>query len=121
MSVEFPENPVRVQLKCSSAKQMTSEFETIDFEDYWIEQWKLNIGPVFIVLVVVPGEIAKWVTEGDRETLHQTHAYWARFDPTSDRKSVRVYRSNRVTLGTLIIWRNAMRAIYGMGAVGDES
>ncbi|WP_374228006.1 DUF4365 domain-containing protein [Rhodococcus qingshengii] len=98
MSVEYPESSVRLQLKCSSSMQMTRKFETISCDQYRIDRWRDNAGPVFIVLVVVPDNHYDWIADEDRSTLHRTHAYWAQYDPNSTRKSVRVYQENRVTL-----------------------
>lgn len=118
MSVEYPEAPVRVQLKCSSTKTMHGDYETIDLRDHWITSWKTSGIPVFLVLVVVDPSCRDWIEEQPVQTLHRAHAYWAQFDPSSIRKSVRIYSANRVTVGTLLEWRNITRAAFGQGRVG---
>ncbi|OZF09856.1 hypothetical protein CH300_00295 [Rhodococcus sp. 15-1154-1] len=119
LGLNYPEGVVRVQLKCSSAKTMAGNFETIDLEQSWIDNWKENVGPVFIVLVVVPDQLADWLTNHDLTTVHETHAYWTRYDKTSSRKSVRLNKVDRVDLGTLFEWRNLQRVAYGLEPIGE--
>lgn len=117
MAVNFTEAPVQVQLKCSSAKSMSGPSERIDLEERWIEKWSTSQLPVFLVLVVVPDDRADWLSDSDRSTLHRAHAYWTQIEPPLAQKSVHVARTNRLTIDTLLDWRNILRKGFGQEAI----
>lgn len=111
--VEFEEGDVRVQLKCSSALQMTGSHIRFPLKPRWIEKWKKYQGSMFVVLVVVPEEKADWVQYGDVETVHRTQAYWAKFDRSSTEKSIVIPRANRFNISALAEWHSEFATDFG--------
>lgn len=112
-TVEFEESDVRVQLKCTSAKQMDGDSITVSFKETWIKKWMKCQLPVYIVLVVVPDDQTDWVDYGTESTLHRTQAYWARFDRNSRAKSIRVPQANRFSVDTLVEWHAQFANDFG--------
>jgi hypothetical protein len=112
-TIQFEESDVRVQMKCSSVKQMSNEFERVDLKDTWITKWKKSEVPVYVILVVVPEDKTEWVGYGDKDTLHKTRAYWARFKRDSTASSIRIPRSQRFGLETIHEWHGDLMARFG--------
>jgi Domain of unknown function (DUF4365) len=112
-TIQFQESDVRVQMKCSSAKQMADEFERVDLKDKWIAKWKKSEVPVYVVLVVVPTDKTDWVGYGDEDTLHKTRAYWARFKRDSTAKSIRIPRNQRFGVDTIHVWHEELVSRFG--------
>lgn len=107
-TIQFAEADVRVQMKCSSTKQMTSDFESIDLHDNWITKWKKSELPVYVVLVVVPEDKTEWVGYRDDDTLHKTRAYWARYQRESTKKSIQIPRDQRFGVATIHEWHGEL-------------
>ncbi len=103
-----------VQLKCTSSPAQTAAGYRVDFEDVWVEKWKEENLPVYVVLVVVPPDHHDWIDHTSANaTLHRSSAYWARFDPDSAMKSITV--SERLTKSTMKQWQQDVDALFAGG------
>ncbi|AQX79636.1 hypothetical protein BWO91_06220 [Plantibacter flavus] len=116
-SLEFPEGPVRVQVKTTAAQAIDGdgEFLTFSAEDKWIEKWSRCMVPVYFVIVVVPSVSDSWLTHDLAGTqMVRTAAYWARLMPDSfeGTKTIKVPRIQRVTLETIPTWHADLLAMY---------
>lgn len=108
---------VYVQLKCTEAPNRTATGIRVDFEDGWIEKWREEKLPVYIVLVVVPPGQTDWIEHlEDESTLHKAVAYWGRFDPESSKKSITLSLTDRLTLDTMDRWQQDVDDVFGGGA-----
>ncbi|AUM17399.1 DUF4365 domain-containing protein [Rhodococcus ruber] len=117
-TVEFEEADVRVQLKCTESPKSTKSGFTVSLEDSWIRKWQRCHIPVYVVLVVVPKLRSGWVDYRTQDTVHNTHAYWERFDKTSTAKSIHIPIGNRFQSATLEKWHADLSSEFG--AFGEE-
>lgn len=104
---------VNVQIKCTSGATLTGRQTTIPLEPTWVASWAEQVlAPTYVVVVKVPKSIPTWVAHDDARTLHRTGAFWARFDPARNAKSIVVPRSQRFTIETLHEWRRDLNDRY---------
>lgn len=112
--VELIASDVAVQLKCTEAPNRTKVGIRIDLKDDWIEKWSLKRTPVYVVGVVVPVGQDDWIEHSlDETTVHNTAAYWARFDRTSTAKSITLPYANRFGIHTLDVWNDDVDDAFG--------
>lgn len=114
-TVEFIEQPVRVQLKCTSSPRRTRAGFTVPLEQGWIDLWSTFVVPPYVVLVVVPKVQTGWISHSTDETTHHTAAYWQRFDPHSTKHSIQLPIANRLTHNTIRQWHQDTLNLYGSG------
>lgn len=118
-TLEFPQAPVRVQIKCT-ARQLARTTDTLSYnigENVFIK-WRRNTYPVYLVVVIVPSDVpAHWADfDTDDQTLSRSAAYWAEVDRSrqSPPWSVSIHRENRLTPETLRMWhRDAFGGGFG--------
>jgi Domain of unknown function (DUF4365) len=113
-SVKMRGADVYVQMKCSSSPEPNSSGYRVDFEDGWIQKWREEHLPVYIILVVVPPEHDRWIDHTlATATLHRSAAFWARFDPGSDAMSITV--DQRLTVDTMKQWQDDVDDLFAGG------
>lgn len=116
--VDLQIQDVGVQLKCTEAPNKTRHGIRIDLEEGWIARWRLRLTPVYVVGVVVPSCKTQWIEHHDEATHHRTLAYWQKFDPRSEAKSILLPYTNRLTAETLTEWRTDLNDDFGGGGHG---
>lgn len=107
-TLEFPQNPIRVQIKCTS-RQLAPTTGTLSYDigEGVFKKWRQNAYPVYLVVVIVPSDGEKWLDfDVDDQTLAHCAAYWAEADlaKTTAPWSVGLDRRNRLTPDTLRQW-----------------
>lgn len=60
-TIGFPAAEIRVQVKCTTRNFNQNQHLRIDVEPGWIEKWKHNIHPAFLVVVQVDPEAFSWI------------------------------------------------------------
>lgn len=120
VKVDLQLQDVNVQLKCTQSPRKTKIGIRIDLEDGWITRWRLRLTPVYVVGIVVPSCQAQWIEHHDEATHHRTRAYWQKFDPRSDAKSIVLPYTNRLTAETLTQWREDLSASFFSGGGEHE-
>jgi hypothetical protein len=102
---------IGIQLKCTC---LASIEEGIDYIKYDLEvkshndlvdriRYKATI-PLFLVLVILPDDINKWVTVRDEEIALAKYAYWYRpnltdnFTPNKNRQRITIPKANKIDL-----------------------
>jgi len=110
-AVEYPEAPVRVQVKCTSQLGLERSSFTVPIDDKWRSKWARSLFPGYLLLVVVPAEVEAWIEHLDTGTLHNTAAFWTRL-PTEETtvRSISIPRAQRMTQETLGQWHHALIA-----------
>ena len=111
--VKFPEGGVAVQVKCTATRTLGGATAAVALEESWKTKWAQQLGPVYLVLVIVPRVFEDWLGHDETgTTLHGTAAYWVRVNG-SEGVSVSVPKTQRLTGETLAIWRDDLLAAYG--------
>lgn len=107
-TLEFPQNPIRVQIKCT-ADRLAPTTGTMSYHigETVFAKWRKNAYPVYLVVVIVPEDCADWADfDLDDQTVARSAAYWAEADLTKTQGpwSVGICRENRLTPDTLRQW-----------------
>jgi hypothetical protein len=115
MSIEYPEAPVRVQLKCTSSKTFDrADSLRFPIKDTWRAKWDQNLYTPYMVLFAVQPGGADWMTHGSYDqprgplSEHISDlgpAFWAPLRPLPDLASVVFSRGKRFTAETVCAWR----------------
>jgi hypothetical protein len=107
-TLEFPQCPIRIQVKCTSRPLApTTGTMSYDIGETVFAKWRRNAYPVYLVVVVVPQDHDTWHDFGiDDQTLARSAAYWAEVDrnKTTGPWSVGLRRENRLTPAALRQW-----------------
>lgn len=113
---EFPESPVRIQVKCTSGKRLHGKSASWKLDEGWVRKWEASKIPVYFVLVIVPPKWDQWLTHDPKGTLHATGAFWRRVDfGTPVGGQLKVDKRNRLTKDTLAVWHADLLAVFGGG------
>lgn len=114
--VKLRRGAVNVQVKCSSRYPVNSTAPiAFSLERTWLDLWREFLGPVYLVMVLVPnGRIDDWIDHVAAETIHKTAAFWLKFDPQMTGLTVHIPRSNRLNMDTFQIWHHDLVAAYGV-------
>jgi hypothetical protein len=115
-SVEFAEAPVRVQVKCTSQFAIRGRSASWPVEARWLRHWGASKVPVYLVLVIVEGSGDRWLMQQPGGTFQHAAAFWARVDKLSDAKSLQVPKNQRLTVATIVDWREECVAAFTHGA-----
>lgn len=111
--VKFAEGSVGVQVKCSSRwKVVGSRNYSVRVKAKWVRNWEKSLHPIYLILVVVPGDSVDWLDHPIDQTVHRTVAYWVRINPQNIGASIVVPRSQRLRGSTLDLWRSELLAGY---------
>lgn len=113
--VEFAELPVRVQVKCTSGLSIGARSKSVPIEEKWIEKWRQSLVPVYLIVVIVPKNVADWLDHIDDGTMHRTAAFWERVDRGASLPSVKIPKNQRLTAATLSLWHNDLLAEFKPG------
>ena len=111
-AVQYPELAVSVQVKCTSGLTIKGRTKSIPVEEGWIEKWSRSLVPVYLLVVIVPKEVSKWLEHVDEGTLHRTAAFWKRVDRGVTLPSVKIPRSQRLTVDTISLWHRELLANF---------
>lgn len=107
---------VRVQIKCTTQPfSVTTGELRWPVKAAWVEKWRDNIHPAYLIVVRVGQDPALWAEfDQDDVTLHRSAAYWTRIDniPGQQVSSVAVPRANRFTPETVRDWNNELYGGY---------
>lgn len=125
-TLDFPEAGARVQVKTSAQYQIDGDDDYLTFsaKDKWIKKWSRIKVPLYFVIVVVPDDSGSWLTHDTNGTLMvRTAAYWVRLTPaTFDKtKTIKVPRSQRVTVGTIPLWHQDLCDLFTPSADKEEA
>ncbi|AYF72535.1 DUF4365 domain-containing protein [Nocardia yunnanensis] len=113
-TVDLPAASVLVQLKCTSSPRRTSVGDfRVPLKQQWIVSWSVKKVPVYVLLVVVPRKQHEWIAHADDHTVHQTHAYWERFDAATHTKSIILPKTQRFQASTLASWEDQLDNVFG--------
>lgn len=115
-TVDLTAASVLVQLKCTSSPLSTDGGYRVPLKTTWIEKWSAKQVPVYILLVVVPEVHDSWIEHVSEQTVHKTHAYWARFDPLVHDKSIVLPSAQRFSRETLATWETQLDDVFGGSA-----
>lgn len=110
--VSFAEASVFEQVKCTSGLTLGGKSATVRLTKEWCEKWARCRLPVYLVVVIVPKNVSKWLTHHSTGTTHAAAAHWVRVDGI-DAKSVRVPKSQRLCSGTFDLWHSELLASFG--------
>lgn len=116
-TLDFPEGAVRVQVKTTASMSIDDDDEYLSFsaEDKWIEKWARVQVPLYFVIVVVPSVSDSWLNHDTAGTqMVRTAAYWVRLTPGQfeSTKTIKVPRSQRVTVETIPTWHADLCALF---------
>lgn len=114
-AINFPKAPARVQVKCSSRSNISGTSASWPLEDSWIRSWSESWLPVYFVLVLVPKNIDAWMAHEPEGTMHNTAAFWRRIQADELDSSISIPKANRLTVDTLAIWHEDVRACFTPG------
>ena len=107
-TLEFPQSPVRVQVKCTATPLApTTGTMAYPISRGVFEKWRRNNYPVYLVVVIVPEDCEDWADfDVDDQTLARSAAYWSEVDRTKTDGpwTVGLHRENRLTPDTLRQW-----------------
>lgn len=110
---EFPESPVRIQVKCTSGKKIQGRSASWKLEEGWVRKWEASKIPVYFVLVIVPQKWETWLDHDPKGTYHATGAFWRRVDFGVALKSqLKIDKANRLTMQTLPIWHQDLVSVF---------
>lgn len=124
-TLDFPEGAVRVQVKTTAAAAIDDTAEHLSFsaQDAWIDKWARVRVPLYFVIVVVPKVSDAWLSHDEAGTqLAGTAAFWVRLNASQfeSSKTIKVPRSQRVTLATIPAWHQDLCALFTAGP-GEEA
>ena len=114
-SVDFPEASVRVQVKCTSQWKIGGRGLTWAVEDNWVRKWDQFIVPVYFVVVIVPEDQDQWLRQDGDGTFHRTAAFWVRLIPGMIGDSIKVPKSQRLTVQTIPLWHSHLLDLFTPG------
>jgi hypothetical protein len=120
--VNFAIGPARVQIKCTGQFRINGgSTATWPAEAQWFEKWHKSKIPVYFVIVMVdPDDQTVWLEHLADATLGRAAAFWVRVDRMSERASITVPRTQRLTAATLTEWSADVDAAFGNQGLGDE-
>jgi hypothetical protein len=119
--VIFPEGSVGVQVKTTHKHAITGTNARLSYtaKEHWVETWKMALGPLYFVVVVVPHAETggPWLNHHPAGTdMLGTAAYWTRIDPaqfTPENMSIAALRTQRLEAATLLQWQQDLIQDYG--------
>lgn len=110
---EFPESPVRIQVKCTSTKKLSGHSASWRLDEGWVRKWDASKIPVYFVLVIVPPRWDQWLAHDPQGTMHASVAYWRRVDfgvPMTGQ--LKIDKTNRLTRDTLAVWHADLLEVF---------
>jgi hypothetical protein len=110
--VKFAEASVAVQVKCTSRLTLGGKSASVPLKREWCVRWAEFQVPVYLVLVVVPKDIAGWLAHHHDGTFHATAAYWLRVYGREG-TSVLVPKVQRLSAATFAQWHEDLLACFG--------
>ena len=114
-TVDLTAAPVLVQLKCTSSPALNKEGYRVDLKSEWVRKWTIKRVPVYVVLVVVPEVHGEWIEHLSDTTMHNTHAYWQRFEEGKHTSSIVLPHRHRFSSATLHVWEDQLDDVFGGG------
>jgi hypothetical protein len=111
-AVQYAELAVPVQVKCTSRLTIRGRTKSIPVDESWIAKWSGSLVPVYLLVVIVPNEVSKWLEHVDEGTMHRTAAFWKRVDHGVTLPSVQIPREQRLTVGTISLWHRDLLANF---------
>lgn len=103
---------VQVQLKCTWTPRESRNGMRIDLKPEWIEKWREKVIPTYIVGIVVPKSKLDWIEYSEKNVIHNTTAYWERFNPETTKSSIVLPHQNRLTPESLHQWNSDLASMF---------
>lgn len=112
LTVEFPDAPVRVQVKCGTRAPNKSGSISVPVNADWRNHWCRSKVPVYLVYVrLEKARPAQWVDHVDLSTTVHARAHWVRVNGLSA-GSASVPLSNRLRLDTFVTWNKQVAECF---------
>lgn len=117
-SVDFPENPVPVQIKCSSTKSFRANGDlSFPITQAWKSKWDRNNFTPYMVLVMVPDATTDWLEHTVLDspdgrlwgtTVAKAPAYWVPLKPLGQEMHVTFHKCQRFTADSIHAWYQSL-------------
>lgn len=120
LTIEFPEAPVRIQVKAGTAEPLAHNSISLSVTADWIRKWNQNQNPTYLVYVRLPDVDYQDLMEHPANgTMLYAHAYWARIDKVSA-SPVKLLPKHRFTMDTFHQWQGDILDGYAPRAGGQQ-
>ncbi|WP_460854057.1 DUF4365 domain-containing protein [Nocardioides montaniterrae] len=105
-----------VQIKATTTKSIKKVAGTfkVDVDPDWVEKWRQNINPTYLILVLLAKKSSSWVVYDPTATTVPGFAIWERVDTLAEgTTSLTMDRAQRFTPLTINDWTEILQAGYG--------
>jgi hypothetical protein len=112
--IQFRPASVRVQIKCSSKRNIAGLSNTWPCKVQWQEKWNDCLVPAYLILVILDHDDENdWIYHNDGAgTDHRSAAFWTRVDTLEPTTSIVIPKSQRFTVETIPIWQDHLIASF---------